>query len=313
MTQRSYTAAEYRKAGIDAGPFAITANPNHPYRVARKIPVALAVMHITVGLTDYTPPDASVDTTIRNYGATSSTQASWHVGVDSDSIIPCLPDSYCAWHCGVSGHPGFNDISLGMEIGTGSTNWDLKPDSWTEPTLRNAAVWWAPRVIKHKIPLVVIRDRDLVDRACTDSFNGKTVAPLGFTSHATLAPLNRTDPGMVNGRDTFPWATFFAYVREEMALLNGTTLEDDMYTDADREIDAKRYSDLATRQQTILAALAKNAAEDAARDAALANAVAQIKATGTVDLAAVQAAAQAGATDALAGFTLTLTPPEATP
>lgn len=224
MTFRSYTPDEYRKAGITAGPFALEGNPDpdkRNYRTARKIPIGFGVMHITAGLTDYTLPDASAEGTT-NYGANITRDASWHVCVDSDSIIPSIRDEYVAWHAGVTGHPGINDASLGMEIGTSQVDWRKAPATWVERTLRRAAVWWAPRVIKHSIPLRLVTLAQC-DAYIDAAFAGKNPAAIGFISHATIAPSNRRDPGMVGNPptwiDTFPWAQFFQYVREETALL----------------------------------------------------------------------------------------------
>lgn len=232
MATRSYTAAEYRKAGINAGPYALESNPYTNFRTNRRKPILGVVMHITAGMTDYSGADTSADATTR-YGATTSREASWHVCIDSDGIIPSVRDAYTAWHAGVSSaywsHPArpyVNDATLGIEQGTGVTNWAGMPDWWVERTLRNVAVWAAPRVKKYGIPLTVVRDRTTVGNAIMAG------RPFGFVSHAVMAPHNRTDPGVYQGRDTYPWARLFTMIREELA---GTTTaptpvpeEDDM-------------------------------------------------------------------------------------
>ena len=305
MTQRSYTAAEYRKAGINAGPYALEANPDQNYRTSRRKPIRGIVMHITAGMTDYVAADTSADATTR-YGATTTADASWHTTIDSDGIIPCIRDTYVAWHAGVGpdywSHPArpyVNDATLGIEQGTGQVDWRKAPAWWVERTLRNVAVWCASRVKEYGIPLVVVRNRDTVGDAI---MAGRA---FGFVAHATMAPHNRSDPGLVSGVDTYPWAQLFGYIREE---LTGTSLEDDMFEATDRTLLQYVSSQVKATAQLV----ADKAAEDAARDAALASAVTQLEATGTVDMVAVQAAAKAGAQEALAGFTLTLTPPEPT-
>ena len=326
MTQRSYTAAEYRKAGINAGPYALEANPDQNYRTSRRKPIRGIVMHITAGMTDYVAADTSADATTR-YGATTTADASWHSCIDSDGIIPCIRDAYVAWHAGVGpdywphpARPYVNDATLGIEQGTGQVDWRKAPAWWVERTLRNVAVWCAPRVIKYKIPLIVVRNRDTVGDAI---MAGRA---FGFVSHATMAPHNRRDPGMVGNPpawvDTYPWAQLFGYIREEMALLTGTATspeEDDMFEPTDRAnlnllVDDSHGVPYVIKQAKAIAQIVVDkAAEDAARDAAVLEAVAQIVATGGVtDLAAVQAAAKAGAQEALAGYTLALTPPDAT-
>ena len=304
MTQRSYTAAEYRKAGVNAGPYALEANPDQNYRTSRRKPIRGIVMHITAGMTDYVAADTSADATTR-YGATTTADASWHTTIDSDGIIPCIRDTYVAWHAGVGpdywSHPArpyVNDATLGIEQGTGQVDWRKAPAWWVERTLRNVAVWCASRVKEYGIPLVVVRNRDTVGDAI---MAGRA---FGFVAHATMAPHNRRDPGMVGNPpawvDTYPWAQLFGYIREEMALLTGTATspeEDDMFEPTDR--DLLKYVSLQVKNTAQL--VVNKAAEDAGRDAALASAVAQIDASGSVDLAAVQAAAKAGSQEALTG------------
>lgn len=221
---RSYTADEYRKAGPDAGPYALEGNPDRNFRTNRRKPILGVVMHITAGLTDYTSPDSSAEGTTK-YGMTTDRDASWHVCIDSDSIIPSVRDAYTAWHAGVADIPNVNDATLGIEQGTGTTNWDGMPAWWVNATLRNVAVWLAPRVKKYGIPLVVLRDRDELDRAI------RAGRKFGFISHATVAPSNRTDPGIYKGRDTYPWGRLFDLIRAE---LSGAPIpvpeEDDMPT-----------------------------------------------------------------------------------
>lgn len=228
MASRSYTADQYRAAykaaGGDPGPWALEANPDRNYRTNRRKPILGIVAHITAGLTDYTLPDSSAEGTTK-YGATTTADASWHVTIDSDSIIPAVRDAYTAWHAGVGpdywSHPArpyINDATLGCEQGTSQVDWRRAPDAWVERTLRNFAVWAAPRVKRYRIPLVVVRSRNEMGDAI---MAGK---PFGFIAHAVIAPHNRRDPGMVGNPptwvDTYPWAQLFAYIREELALLN---------------------------------------------------------------------------------------------
>lgn len=194
------TAAHYR----------LLANPHRHYYTSRTKPILLAVNHITAGIDDYTPPDDSIEATVR-YSAMTSVKASYHGGVDSDSIIDCLPDEYTAWAQGVPGY-NFNSPALSLEIGKRSTNWTNAPDAWVEATLANAAKWWAPRVRRHKIPLRLLTDRDQIQRLINKN------EPAGFTEHWRLDPANRSDAGRVGNGTTFPWARFFELVREELDL-----------------------------------------------------------------------------------------------
>lgn len=228
MGYRSYTAAEYRAAGINAGPYALEQNPSHNYRETRRKPILGVVMHITVGPEDYTPPDSSAEATTK-YGMSMTRDASWHVCIDSDGIIPSVRDEFVAWHAGVADIPNVNDATLGIEQGKNTTNWNAPPDWWVESILRNVAVWLAPRVKKYGIPLVVLRDRDELDAAI------RAGRKFGFVAHATVAPSNRTDPGIYQGRDTYPWARLFDMIREELAGDVPTSPEEDdmAYSESD--------------------------------------------------------------------------------
>ena len=49
---------------------------------------------------------------------TLTSSVSWHVGVDTDSILPCLPKSYTAWHAA-----GYNSRTFGIEISKLNVDW----------------------------------------------------------------------------------------------------------------------------------------------------------------------------------------------
>lgn len=185
------------------------------YYSTRKLPVLGIVLHITAGLTDTVGEDTSAESTAR-YGSTTTVPASWHVVVDSDSIVPCLQDRRTAWHAGAVGY-NFNSPTLGIEIGLKSTDWRTLPDEHVEKILRNVAVWAAPRCIQYGIPLVLRRDRDEVQ----SFINLKK--PFGFAYHADLSPTTRTDPGLVGASrvDTFPLERFWAILAEEIAVRRG--------------------------------------------------------------------------------------------
>lgn len=190
--------------------YALAAANNYYPRRINGDPI-ICVQHITAGLTDYIAPDFSADNT-QNWGRNPASNVSWHDICDSDSAIPCLPGTYTAWHAA-----GYNSRSIGQEIGTGGTDWGQKPEGWVEKVLRNSAKLWAPHVIKYKIPL------RKVNKAQVDAelAKGRNAKPLGFIGHGDLDPRNRTDPGLFRGKDTFPWATLFAYIQDEIDRLTG--------------------------------------------------------------------------------------------
>lgn len=212
-----YTRDEYRELDLDnEGPFCLLENPNqHFYKTRRKAStnqqyeILMAVNHITAGIDDWNPPDTSAEATAQ-YGMTTTRKASWHGIVDSDSIIPCLPDTHTAWAQGVSGYE-FNRTGIALEIGARSPNWNAKPDWWVEDTIRNAAVWWAPRFIKYEMPVRYVTNRDEVAAMLR---RGESV---GFTDHYILDPANRSDPGLYGGKNTFPRDMLMEYVNEEIS------------------------------------------------------------------------------------------------
>lgn len=194
----AHTASNYRLIG----------NPHQHFYPSRNKPILLAVNHITAGIDDYDGDDKSAEATL-SYSATTATQASYHGIVDSDSIHDCLPDTYTAWAQGVRGY-NFNSPALSLEIGKRTTDWTKAPAAWVEATLRNAAKWWAPRVKRWSIPLRLMTNRDEIQRLINAN------QPVGFTEHWRLDPGNRSDAGRVGNVTTFPWSTFFRYVREEL-------------------------------------------------------------------------------------------------
>lgn len=164
-------------------------NPN-PYGShfypSRRQSCRVIVLHITAGLEDQVPPDASAERTAR-YAATTSTQVSWHGGSDSDSFLYLLPDEYTAWHA-----RGYNSPTYGWEISKRDTTWSDEPADWVEATLRHAAAGIRPIARKYGIPA------RLLTRAQVDA------GMKGFTYHMWLDPTRRSDPG----RD-FPINRFF--------------------------------------------------------------------------------------------------------
>jgi N-acetylmuramoyl-L-alanine amidase len=178
-------------------------NPNgdHFYTTRRQ-PIQIIVLHTTEQLPDYHPPDEGAEKVAR-YAATTTRKVSWHQTVDSDSIIPMLPDSFTAWHV-----RGYNARALGVEISTQARRWSTAPPDWVEKTITNLADvirYWGEL---YQIPYHRIA-RANVDR-------GRR----GIVAHADLDPTRRTDPG-----PDFPWGLLWTklglIVEEEMTLKQG--------------------------------------------------------------------------------------------
>lgn len=213
-----YTGDEYRTLEDpinNEGPWAILDNPSKNYYTTRlktstntQYKILMAVNHLAVGIDDWNPPDTSAEATAA-YGATTTRQASWHGVADSDSIIPCLPDSHTAWAQGVSGYE-FNRTGLALEIGARSTDWNAKPTWWVEQAIRNAAIWWAPRFMAYDLPLRYVQTRAEVDAML------RRGEPVGFTDHWRLDTSYREDPGLYEGKDTFPSDMLLEFTEQEI-------------------------------------------------------------------------------------------------
>ena len=170
------------------------------YSTRRNGPVLGIVLHITAGLQDLgmDGPDGSAEG-VAKWAASGSAQVSWHVGVDSDSIVPCLPATYTAWHAA-----GYNSRTFGIEISKLHVDWSTVPADWVTATLRNAARALAPIVVKYGLPLV-LRTKAQVDAAIANN------DPFGFVYHSSTSAGTRSDPGK-----NFPIARLFEMIRAEI-------------------------------------------------------------------------------------------------
>lgn len=165
---------------------------------SRRSPVQGVVVHCTASIEDLDgAPDHSAEATAR-YCANTDRAVSWHAGCDTDSVIRLLPSSYTAFHCRDN-----NSNTLGLEISKRHTDWRTMDPTWIRATLTNAAVAVRPWVAEYRIPA------RKVTRYEWDA------GARGFIGHWELDPSRRSDPGLVRGTDTFPWATFLARVLQE--------------------------------------------------------------------------------------------------
>ena len=133
---------------------------------------------------------------VARYGATTSRQVSWHVVVDSNSIIWCLPDRMKAWHAS-----SLNSASLGIELACRSDVWS-KPSTrieWVDAIIENAASVVALWCSTYGIPA----ERITREQAFRDV--------KGIIAHGDADPTRRSDPGA-----DFPWLRFMRAVRERL-------------------------------------------------------------------------------------------------
>lgn len=190
-------------------------NPTGPnYYTTRRNKLIAIVVHVTAGLEDLDliAPDLSCEN-VCHYAATTTRDVSWHSGSDSDTWIDLLPYSYTAWQC-----VNYNSSTAGHEISKLTTDWRNMPAEWVRRTITIAALGLGRKARENGIPIRKATKAE-VDKAIA---NGGP--PVGFISHHELDPDRRTDPGWVNGIDTFPWDTFLSIAQ------NG---DDDLPTPAD--------------------------------------------------------------------------------
>ena len=167
-------------------------SPN--WYTSRLNPIQGIVMHTAENLPDITPPDRGAEA-IADYGARATRSVSWHSTVDSDSIIPMLPDSYTAWHART-----VNSRTLGIEMATQARKWDEVPNWYRVAMMTNAARVCAVWSREHDIPLVHL------------TMNLFNAGERGYLAHADVDPTRRSDPGWQRA----DWDYFFTLVEQEM-------------------------------------------------------------------------------------------------
>ncbi len=181
-----------------------TAGTGLHYYKTRKGGVKGFVIHCTAGPQDRDMEgrDDSVAAELR-YLRKRSDPVSFHSISDSDNEVRIIPDSYTGFHC-----RGYNSNTVGHEICKREMNWKDDPAEWVTATLWQTAKCIAPRVKTLRLPLRKATKAEL-DRAIAR--NG---LPVGFVGHYQLDPTRRSDPGLVNGVDTFPWKRFFGMIAQ---------------------------------------------------------------------------------------------------
>lgn len=112
-------------------------NPTCPqWRTPRRAPVSGTVgVHTCEGAMD----DVGIDTGAENVASYISTRpdyGSYHVIVDSDSTVDCVPDDYEAWHIAETDAfgMGMNSHSWGVSAACRTTDWDPY-EGWTKATI----------------------------------------------------------------------------------------------------------------------------------------------------------------------------------
>ncbi len=135
-------------------------------------------------------------------------QASWHYGVDSDSIVQCVKDEHIAWHA-----PGCNKTGIGIElVGYAKQTAEEWTDAFSTAQLNLAARLVAMLCAKWKLPRVFLDAEALiagkagitthaeVTKACKLAKERKLTSSAFYNSNTT-----HTDPGK-----HFPMEDFLA-------------------------------------------------------------------------------------------------------
>ncbi len=125
------------------------------------------------------------------YFATGGRDVSIHSCVDSDSVVPCLPDAAVAWHC-----KGFNSVSLGIEMCMDCRDWADVPPDYARGMVANAVTVVAGWCVAHNLPPRLVSKKQAL------------AGTKGVSYHRLLDPSRRSDPG-----PGFPEDEFFGLLR----------------------------------------------------------------------------------------------------
>lgn len=170
---------------------------------------AWVTVHTTESFADELGDDTGAEN-VAAYFARSTTPASYHTLVDSDSTVRCLPAGldgtvpHTAFHCYQR-----NSANLGISFAMRAVEWATVSEGWKTKALGRAADEVAAWCRRWDIPVRRVT-RDEADAGVS-----------GITGHGILQD-DRTDPGAsrVFAPSLFPWDRFLEMVNER---LNGAT------------------------------------------------------------------------------------------
>jgi len=182
----------------------------HGYMEMQAQPYLIAV-HTTESFADELGDDMGAEN-VAAYFSRSTTAASYHTIVDSDSTVRCLPAGldgttvHTAFHC-----YGRNTGNLGVSFAMRAAEWETVSEAWKTAALTRAADEVALWCRRWDIPARLV-DRDQADAGVS-----------GITGHGILQPEDRTDPGAatVFAPSLFPWDRFLAMVNERLGGVPG--------------------------------------------------------------------------------------------
>ena len=172
------------------------------YTKGRRKKIRVIVIH------DMEAPEAAQ--TAENVAAwmagSTAPQASYHYGVDADSVVQIVRDYDTAWHC-----PNANADGLGVEPpGYAKQVRREWTDAYSAASLRRSARLTASLAKKYGIPvrrLTAAQIRDGVSK--------------GFVGHVDVSRAFDTPGGHVDPGPFFPWDVYLKMVQIELDALNG--------------------------------------------------------------------------------------------
>jgi N-acetyl-anhydromuramyl-L-alanine amidase AmpD len=161
-----------------------------------------ADIQVIVIHTAETPETATTAEAIASWAAGSQApQASWHYGVDSDSIVQSVRDADVAWHAKQA-----NRVGIGIEhagrAAQSATQWD---DDYSQAVLARSARLTASLCQKHSIPPRKLTPEELLA--------GKR----GICGHYDVTLAYKTKGGHTDPGPQFPWDEYLAMVDAEMS------------------------------------------------------------------------------------------------
>lgn len=157
----------------------------------RTNPVRLVVIH-----TGELKEGAIAAETLAKYGQHPDYESSWHLAIDSDSIIQCVKDSHVAWAAPGCNHDGMQ-IELACYAGQTAGDWR---DPYSIAVVALAADATAQYCLKYRLPPVHLSDEQLGAGAS------------GIIGHVQASRVykksDHPDPG-----PNFPWVRFISMVQ----------------------------------------------------------------------------------------------------
>lgn len=152
----------------------------------------VVVIHTAENAPDFVAFDGGAEA-VAEFIRRRTDAGSYHVLVDSDSILPLLPWDFEAYQDGT----GSNRHAVGLSVATRADVWPLAPGNWRLGALENLAIGAAD--FAHWLHA----RRGIVIPAKRISRDESELRIPGFLSHAERDPARRTDPGA-----GFPWDFF---------------------------------------------------------------------------------------------------------